>query len=291
MSKDISVNLKAILNWLNTGTATVVENDVNEADTLEAIVTALASTTIYTPATLWTGVTAGAVLASRVVSVDANRDVATLRNVTLDGTLTLGVASAVAMGVLSSANDTSGVHLTASKSKAIGIHADTGGAALAAGNIRAGLSRFLIGTVPTAGQDISTYGHEHLLKFIVNSNVGGNQGGSMGHLETAGVLTLTGGINVIRSGVASFVDIAAGGIIPAGTVVSAFGVNPANFGTLTGRASIIHVPNPMAGTWSSFLDISTATGLTQAAAAGATADKFLKVYVNGVLYTIAMATA
>jgi hypothetical protein len=200
-------------------------------------------------------------------------------------------ASGYALGTLSSANDTSGVALSSAKTFAHRVCADTGGAALTASFTRAAAARYLIGTAISSGADISTAGFEGLLKSIVSVNVGGNQGGLMGHYETAGTLTLTGSINTVKAGVAAFLDIATGGTVAAGTVVSAFGVNPANFGTLTGRASIIHVTNPMAGTWSSFLDLSTATGCTQNTAAGAVGDKFLKVYVNGVLYTIAMATA
>ena len=73
--------------------------------------------------------------------------------------------------------------------------------------------------------------------------------------------------------------------------MSAFGVNPANFGTLNGRAAVIHVPNPMAGAWSSFLELSSATGCVQDAAAGATPGKHLKLYINGVLHTIPTVTA
>jgi hypothetical protein len=179
-------------------------------------------------------VVAGTVAASKTVVVDASKQITELG---VTGALTVTKTGSLAMGTLSSANDTSGVALTATKNKAAGIHADTGGAALTAGNIRAALSRFLIGTAISSGADISTYGHEALLKMIASVNVGGNQGGVLGHLESAGTLTLTGGINVVKAGVASFLDLATGATVAAGTVVSAFGVNPANFGTLTGRAS------------------------------------------------------
>lgn len=207
------------------------------------------------------------------------------------GTLAVGKTGAITAGTLSSANDTSGVALTASKNAAIKICADTGGVALTAGNIRAGLARFLLGTAISTGADISTYGLEGLLKSIASVNVGGNQGGILGHYESAGAISLTGSINTVKAGVASFLDLGTDATIVAGSVVSAFGVNPANFGTtMNGRSAIIHVTNPMAGTWGSFLDLSTATGCTQDSAAGATGNKFLKVYLNGVLYTIAMAT-
>lgn len=210
--------------------------------------------------------------ASKVLSLDANKT--------------------FKIGTLSSANDTSGVPLTATINKVVAINADTGGTALGAGNTRAAAFRFLLGTAITSGADISAYGAECLLKNIVSVNAGGNMGGVLGHFESAGTLTLTGSINTVKAGVASFLDLAANATVAAGTVVSAFGVNPANFGTtMNGRSAIIHVTNPMAGTWGSFLDLSTATGCTQDSAAGATTDKYLKVYINGTLYTIAMSTA
>jgi hypothetical protein len=201
-------------------------------------------------------------------------------------------ASKIILGTLSSSNDTSGIPLSAVVNKAFAVHADSGGSALTAGNIRAALMRMLIGTAISGGADISTYGMEALLKSRVSVNVGGNQAGVLGHYESVNTITLTGSINTVKAGVASFLDLAANATVAAGTVMSAFGVNPANFGTtMNGRTAIIHVTNPMAGTWGSFLDLSTATGCTQDSAAGAVGDKFLKVCLNGVLYTIAMARA
>ncbi len=207
------------------------------------------------------------------------------------GGIAFTTTGAISMGAVSSSADGSGVALSASKTSALSICADTGSAALAASSTRAARFRYLIGTTPGTG-DISAYGAESLLKFIASTNTGGNIGGVLGHLESQGTVTLTGSINTVRAGVASFLDLAANATVAASTVVSAFGVNPANFGTtMNGRSAIIHVTNPMAGTWGSFLDMSSATGLTQDSAAGATGDKFLKVYLNGVLYTIAMARA
>jgi len=204
--------------------------------------------------------------------------------------LNIDKTGSIAMGTLSSANDTSGVALSSSKTKADQVCADTGGSALTAGNYRARVSRFLIGTAITSGADISTYGHEDLLKMIVSVNVGGNQGGVLGHLETAGTLTITGTINTVKAGVASFVDIATGGTIAANTVVSALGVNPANFGTVTGRTAIVHVTAPSAGTWGSLFDLSGDQGIA-GSAAGATNDKFGVIYVDGVKYTFPLSRA
>lgn len=202
------------------------------------------------------------------------------------------VTEGARFGELSSSADGSGIALSASQTAALRVHADTGGAALAASNTRAALFRYLIGYAPTGGGDTSMYGAECLVKSIAAVNTIGNQGGVLGHFESQGTVTLTGSINTVRAGVASFLDLAANATVAANTVVSAFGVNPANFGTtMNGRSAIIHVTNPMAGTWGSFLDLSNATGCTQDSAAGATGGKFLKVYLNGVLYTIAMVTA
>lgn len=236
-----------------------------------------------------TSVTAGTITASKAVVVDSSKKV---NEWNMTGALTIDKTGSISLGTLSSANDTSGKALSSSVTNALSVCADTGGSALTASFTRASRSRYLIGTPITSGADISTAGFEGLLKSIVSVNVGGNQGGVMGHYETAGTLTLTGSINTTKSGVSSFLDLGENATVAAGTVVSAFGVQPANFGTtMTGRSAVIHVTNPMAGTWGSFLDISSGTGLTQNSAAGATADKFLKVYVNGTLYTIAMATA
>lgn len=191
----------------------------------------------------------------------------------------------ILQGTLSSANDTSGVAVSAANSKAQAVHADSGGVALTAGNIRAALARMLIGTaINSVGGDISVSGHESLLKLIASVNVGGNLSGGMHHLKSAGTLTLTGTINTVRAAVGAFIDLAAGATVAAGTVISALGVHPANFGTCNGRKSIVHVTNPFAGAWDALFDVSGDQGIA-AAAAGAVNDKHGVIYISGVKYT------
>ena len=199
-------------------------------------------------------------------------------------------AATISLGTLSSANDTSGVALSSSKTSALKICADTGGVALTGGFERAIQGRFLLGTAITSGADISAAGIEGLLKMIVSVNVGGNHAGIMGHLESAGTLTLTGSINVVKSGVASFVDLATGATIAAGTVVSAFGVNPENFGTVTGRTALIHATAPVAGAWGALFDLSGNQGIATSAA-GSTNDKFGVIYIDGTKYTFPLSKA
>lgn len=75
MSKDIAVNIKAIQNWIETGTATIEEYDYNLADTLEKFVTALATTTLVSPNAFLVGLTAGTIAASQAATVDVNKRV------------------------------------------------------------------------------------------------------------------------------------------------------------------------------------------------------------------------
>lgn len=208
----------------------------------------------------------------------------------LDFPIVMSKSGGFSLGTLSSANDTSGVALSSAKTAAVRVNADTGGVALTGGFIRAQVARMLIGTAITSGADISTAGLEGLLKMIVSVNVGGNQAGIMGHLESAGTLTLTGTINVVRAAVAAFLDLDTGATIAAGTVVSAFGVNPAKFGSVSGRTAVIHVTNPFSGTWDSLFDLSGDQGL-DAEAAGAVNDKFGVIYVDGVKYTFPLSRA
>lgn len=208
----------------------------------------------------------------------------------LDFPIVMSKTGGFTLGTLSSANDTSGVALSAAKTAAVRVHADTGGSALASGFVRAQMARMLIGTAITSGADISTAGFEGLLKMIASVNIGGNQGGVMGHLESAGTITLTGTINTVKAAVAAFLDLATGATVAVGTVVSAFGVNPANFGSVSGRTAIIHVTNPFAGAWGSLFDLSGDQGLADEAA-GAVNDKFGIIYRDGVKYTFPLSRA
>ena len=207
--------------------------------------------------------------------------------------ITMSKLGGFALGVLSSVNDTSGVAFSGSKTKAMGVYADTGGVALTDGAfVRAVAARQLIGTAITGAPNVSAAGLEGLLKFIASANMGGNVGGVMGHLESAGTLTLTGTINTVKAAVAAFLDLATGATIAAGTVVSAFGVNPANLTGVvkTGRLAIVHVAAPAGNTWDSLFDISGPNGIA-AAAAGAVQDKFGVIYCDGVKYTFPLSRA
>lgn len=157
--------------------------------------------------------------------------------------------------------DGSGIALSAAYTSAVRVHADTGSAALAESNTRAAIFRYLVGTAPTAGANISTYGAQCQLKIVANSNVTGNQGGVCGYLETSGSITLTGSINAPKAGVISYVDVPSGVTIAASTFVSAFGVNACDLGgTHTGATSVLQIANPSAGGWDYFAAFSTSLG-------------------------------
>jgi hypothetical protein len=290
-TNDISQNVAAILAWIKTGRATVPVDDKNLGDTLEALVAALSTTSLVQPSTLLAGLTAGTVVASRAVTVDGSRNVATIHSLSMDGTLTLSAAGLYAQGVSSSSVDTAGVTLNASVTKAHGVYADTGGAALTDGiSVRASHARFLIGTAISATPNASAFGLEGQLKHIVSDNSGGNEAGIMGHFESQGTLTLTGSINTVRAAVSGFMDLAAGATIAANTVISGLGLHPANFGTKTGRAAAVHITNPVAGNWDSLFDVSGLNGIANAGLSG-TQDRWGVIYCDGVKYTFPLTRA
>lgn len=283
---NIAINVGRILTWLQTGYATDQQEVPNLDEVIKGIADGIDTNSVINSAAVLTGVTPGTVTVSKALIVDANKDLSTLRNLGMTGALTFDILGSIAAGVVSSANDTSGVHLNTAKTKVVGINADTGGVGLSVdGNYRAAEFRFLIGTAIASG-NISTYGSQGHLKMIANVNTGGNQAGALGHLESAGVITMTGSINLVKAGFASFVDLATGAVIAAGTVVSAFGVNPANFTgvTVNGRLALMHVTAPAGAFWGSLFDISGLNGLA-VAAAGATQDLHGIIYYNGVKYT------
>lgn len=202
------------------------------------------------------------------------------------------------IGESSSSADGSGIPLSATYTAAARIHADTGSAALRASNTRAFHARYLIGTAPTAGANVSAYGVQAHLRTIANINVIGNVAGLFGYFEPSGSITLTNDTTRCLSGVASQIDIPTGVTLAAGAVASAYGVNPCDFaGTTTGRMTVMHVTNPTSfatAPFDSFLELANATGCEAAGhvhdsgGSDVLSDRVLKVYVNGTIYYIPM---
>lgn len=179
----------------------------------------------------------------------------------------------------------SGLAVSTNRTAAHRVYADDGGVALPAGAYRAAMARALL-TVACAAADISVYGHQSQLRVNADYSLAtGILGGEWAYLEL-----VSGGKVNVGGALVAHVDIPSGAYSiahVAGLLVKSNDLG----GTHTGNVSVIYVPNPGAGTFDAFLDLGSATGATQANAAGAGGNLYLKVFINNVLHTIACAHA
>jgi hypothetical protein len=218
-------------------------------------------------------------------------------------TLSTGVTLAVTKGNLTvgafhSTDQGSGVVISASNTAAFRVYGDDGGAKLAAGEKRVSISRFLYATSDTDATDQTMSAHVGQVKVGNDLTIGGNLAGLCGYLEVLAAKTLIGGRYAqasVASAVWGRVDVPATGVIGTAAYVSAFAASGNLGGTHTGKASVIHVPNPGAGTWDLFASFGATTGCTVAnALVPATApdastmgaDLAIKIDLNGTAYYI-----
>jgi hypothetical protein len=204
----------------------------------------------------------------------------------------------ILIGDFASAAAGSGVVLNATYTAAARIYADDGGAKLAAGEKRASISRFLYATADTDATDQTMSGHVGQVKVGNDLTINGNLAGLCGYLEVAAAKTLIGGRYAqasVAAGVWGRVDVPATGVIGTAAYVSAFAASGNLGGTHTGKASVLHVPNPGAGVWDFFASFGATTGCTvanalvPAAAPDADtmgADLAIKIDLNGTAYYI-----
>jgi len=191
------------------------------------------------------------------------------------------------IGDFSSATAGSGIPLSATYTAAARIYADDGGAKLGAGEKRAFISRFLYATADTDGTDQTMSGIVGQVKIANDLTIGGNLSGVCGYLEVVTAKTLTGGASdAIASAVWGRVDLPSGAVIGSGGLISAFGVSADLGGTHTGKASVLSVPNPSAGTWDYFAVFGSATGCTDTPAGTFSTVAYLKVSIGGITYYI-----
>lgn len=192
---------------------------------------------------------------------------------------------AIQIGEFASVAAGSGFKLSSLRTAAFRVYADDGGVALTAGAYRAAAGRMLLTTACAAG-DISVYGHQSQLKIAADYSLAtGILGGQWGYVE----MVSGGNINV-GGALVGHVDVPSGATVTtclAGLLIKSNDLG----GTHTGRVAGIYVPNPGAGTFDCFLELGSATGMTQDAAAGSNPGKFLVGYYNGAKFTIATAIA
>lgn len=189
--------------------------------------------------------------------------------VSISGACTTGIsitkaaALPLAIGTFSSATAGSGIVLSAAVTAAARIYADDGGAKLAAGEKRVAITRFLYATADTDATDQTMSAHVGQVKVAANLTIGGNLAGLCGYLEVAAGSTLIGGRAAqasVASAVWGRVDIPATGVIGTDAFVSAFAAGGNLGGTHTGKATVMHVPNPSAGGWDFFAVFGSAPG-------------------------------
>lgn len=180
----------------------------------------------------------------------------------------------LSVGTFASAIAGSGIAI-GTLTKAFDVCADDGVAALTAGNYQATRSRFLIASAIASG-DISVQGLLGQTKIVANVASSGYVSGVRGYVEAASASLSS------AAGVRGMIDVPSGSTIASGAIAAAFQADSNDLGgTHTGKASAIHVPNPVAGTWDYALVLGTATGChTAGAGTYSTADGYIKIRVG-----------
>lgn len=189
------------------------------------------------------------------------------------------------VGEFSSATAGSGLALSSNRSAAFRVYSDDGGVALTTGAYRCAIARHLHATALTTG-DISIYGFQGQIKAVANCSGISKFAGVWAYAESSGSISIGCAVGGIWAGLVARVDAPSGVTIAASSYVSAIGIDADLGGTHTGKASCIHIVNPMAGVWDAFLSLDTTTGVIADVGAGGGTSKYLKVLLNGVAYSI-----
>lgn len=167
-----------------------------------------------------------------------------------------GQVGALQIGLFASTTAGKGFPLTSSKTFANRVCADDGGKVLGAAAYRAMESRLLLTKAHTGA--VSAFGAEGHAKIIGDvSGANGPIAGQWGYAEH-GAASKTA---LIATGVRGTADLPTGAVIPSTGVLSAFLADSIDLGgTHTGKATVLHIPNPGAGTWDYLAILGTATG-------------------------------
>jgi hypothetical protein len=177
-----------------------------------------------------------------------------------------------------------GVPLSSANTAANKIYSDDGGTALTSGNLRGLLSRVLIPTAVTAGTFSlrAVVGQVKITASIVTT---GHIAGIEGYIET-----VSGGHIDRATAVRGMVDLPSSAVIHTSGVLSAFMAYSLDLGgTHTGKAAVIDVPTPGAGTWDALLWIDASTGCTATGTTKTTpggVDVWAKAYIGTTLYYV-----
>jgi hypothetical protein len=156
----------------------------------------------------------------------------------------------------------SGIQVTGSRQWIERGNADDGGSVLSTAGAYLFGSRRLLLTAAHTGSSLSFFGGCDRLS--VNADLSGSSAEMAGHW---GFLEAKAGATLGPQAAAYRADIVlpATAVIPSGGIASAFMAAAESLaGTHTGKAAVMHVPNPQAGTWDAFLALGSATGVAAA---------------------------
>lgn len=183
------------------------------------------------------------------------------------GSLTVGTGNNLTLtkgnfdvGAFHSTDQGSGVAMSSSNTAAARVYGDDAGVALTDGNLRVSLSRCLLTAAVTAGTFTLRGGMGHI-KSVASIVTSGHIAGLEGYYENAA----TGVVGGRYTGVRGVADLPSGAVISANKVLSAFmGYSVDLGGTHTGKAAVLDVPAPGAGTWDALVNVDASTGCTTA---------------------------
>ena len=151
--------------------------------------------------------------------------------------------------------------------RAARIYADDAGVALPAGAYAGAESRLLL--TKSMSASVSAYGSYGHIKNIATQGTQDNVAGVWAYNENSGSITVgSSSASLVYSGLCARVDVPSGATIKSGGYVSAIGVTADLGGTHTGKAGVLQVTNPAAGTWDFFAVFDSATGAIATQAGG-----------------------
>lgn len=177
-----------------------------------------------------------------------------------------------------------GLQLTGTRQWIERGNADDGGVALTTEGAYLFGSRRLLLTAAHSGSSLSFFGGCDRLSIA--ADLSGSSAEMAGHWAMLEVKS-GGKTGAQASCYRADLNIASGSVVSSG-ITSCFlaAAEKLSQTTTTGRVTVIHVPNPQAGTFSNFAEFGSATGCISAFSAGANANFQILIRINGSAYAI-----
>ena len=201
------------------------------------------------------------------------------------------IGTDVQIGGFSSLSAGVGQPINASRTKTLDVCSDDAGVALAAGDYRSARNRMLLTASITA--NVSVSGTLGQLKVANGASIAGaNKAGITGYLEVSDRSTIAATGDAIACGVRGRLDVTSGCTIAVNSYVASFAAGYDDLsGTHTGKAVVLDVRTPQAGTFDALMHLESDTGATGTTYGAIDANKCLLVYYNDTLMKIPLYAA